>query len=74
MGGVIFATHTKSIGHNIQNTGDFSHNVGLVHFVFDTPEECNQIISSIHETLSFRNDAGEEMLLRCFNYKFIKLE
>lgn len=73
-GGVIFITNTKSVGYNIQNTGDFSHNVGLVHFVFDTPEECGQIISAIHDTLSFRNEAGEEMLLKCFNNKSIKLE
>ena len=72
--GVIFATHTKSVGYKVLNSGDFSHNVGLVHFVFDTPGECEQIISAIHNTLTFRNEAGEELLLNCFNYKSIKLE
>lgn len=70
---VVFATKTKSIGDNIKSTGDFSHNVGIAHFVFDTAEECGDIINWIHETLTFRNEMGDEMLLKRFNEKTITL-
>jgi len=71
---VVFITSTKSVGDVIKNTGDFSHNVGLAHFVFNTSDECDGVIRKIHNTLSFKDESGMEMLLKCFCTKNIKLE
>ena len=70
---IIFITNTRSKGYTVSSNGDFSQNVGLVHFVFDTLEECEVIINSIHKTLSFKDANGNEMLLKLFDTKTIKL-
>ncbi len=72
--GIIFATCTKAEGSIVKSTGDFSHNAGLVHFIFDTIDEFKTIIEFIHRTLSFKDEYGDEMLLNRFNINSLELE
>lgn len=71
---IIFTTLTKNVESFIGNTGDFSHNVGLVHFVFDTIDECEETIDAIHNALSIKDTGNNEMLLKLFSVDKLTLE
>ena len=71
---IIFTTLTKKVESFIGNTGDFSHNVGLVHFVFDTIDECEETIDAIHNALSIKDTGNNEMLLKLFSVDKLTLE
>ena len=58
---------TKHEGQEIAETGGFSQNFCLVHFVFDTAEELKSTIDTVHRTLSVKDEAGKNLLTEPMN-------
>lgn len=53
----------KSVSDVIEPTGDFSQNCALIHFVFDTIDELNEIIDHIHNTIVILDEQGNNQLI-----------
>ena len=53
----------KAEGDVIKNTGDFSQNLALIHFVFDDKAELDYTIDYIHRTFAVKDDKGNEALV-----------
>ena len=61
---VILFSLKKNIGSEIPDSGSFSQNFALVHFVYDTIEECKRIIDEIHTVIKVIDDQGNNMVNR----------
>ncbi len=57
----------KSIGQTVKQTGSFSQAVALVHFVFNTDEECIDIINTIHNTFKVIDENGTNLVNKMLN-------
>lgn len=57
----------KSVGQEIKQTGSFSQAVALVHFVFNTDSECNDIINHIHNTFKVIDSNGDNLVHKMLN-------
>lgn len=57
----------KSIGQEIEQTGSFSQAVALVHFVFNTDNECVDLLNLIHRTFKVRDSDGNDLVNRMLN-------
>lgn len=61
---MVLVNINKKVGDTIVQTGSFSQVVALVHFVFDTIEECKAIIRTIHQTLMLNDKDGRNLVVR----------
>lgn len=61
---VVICPLAKGIGSVVPDSGSFNQNVALVHFVFDTREEFERMLSFIHGTLLINNQFGDNLVTR----------
>ena len=61
---VVLCSLTKKIGSIIPDSGSFNQNFALVHFVFDSIEECGRMINIVHQCLKVVDDNDKDMVNR----------
>lgn len=71
---VILCSLTKNIGSEIPDSGSFNQNFALVHFVYDTIEECGDMLRFIHKTLKVNSDKGKDMICKMLNFDIIEMQ
>ena len=55
------------LGSEVKEDATFSQVFSLVHFVFDTEEECKDFIKFIHNTISVLDENYNEMIVKMLN-------
>lgn len=61
---VVLCSLTKKIGSVIPDSGSFNQNFALVHFVYDTIEECEDIINYVHSSMKIDDEDGNNLVLK----------
>lgn len=64
---VVSVIMTKKSGDEIKDSGDFSQNVGMVHFVFNNKEELTETISNINTKIQILDKEGNNLLINRVN-------
>lgn len=57
------------VGDTIVDSGSFGQVVGLVHFTFDTLEDCKETINKIHKTFFVLNEDGNNLLVNKLDWE-----
>lgn len=70
---IVMVTRTKHINDIIPDSGTFAQVASLVHFVFDTIDECRNMVELIHNTLRIIDENGNNMLMRKINFDSINI-
>lgn len=60
-------------GDTIADSGSFGQVVGLVHFTFDTLEDCKETINNIHETFLALDADGNNLLVNKLDWEKEKI-
>ncbi len=64
---VVLCSLTKKIGSVIPDSGSFNQNFALVHFVYDTIEECKDILNYVHCSIKIYDEDGNNLVLKLFD-------
>lgn len=64
---VVFIADTKRVGDNVKATGTVGQVFAFVHFVYDTEEELQQMITNIHQILHVYDGNGNDLLVNMFH-------
>ena len=65
----VFIADTKYVGDTVKATGTVAQIFAFIHFVFDTMEECKEMIEKIYSTIHVKNEAGHELLCNMIDWK-----
>ncbi len=68
---IVLCSLTKHIGDIVPDSGSFNQSFALVHFVFDTIDECRTILNIIHQHLKVYNETGEDMIFQMLDFESI---
>lgn len=71
---VVFCTTTKRPGSIVPDSGSFNQCFALIHFVFDTVEECSNVLYFIHSTLKVYDETGKDIVLKMLDFNLIEIE
>ena len=63
----IFFPVSKNIGDTIHDTGSWGQSVALLHFTYDTEDECNNIIEKLHQTFKVLDKDGNNLVNKMLN-------
>lgn len=66
---VVLVPCQHEVGDTIVDSGSFAQVVCLVHFTYDTLEECNEIIDKIHNTLKVLDAEGNNLLVKKIDWE-----
>ena len=66
---VVFVPCQHEVGDKIVDSGSFAQVVCLVHFTYDTLEECNETIDKIHNTLKVFDAEGNNLLVKKIDWE-----
>ena len=66
---VVLVPFQHEVGDTITDSGSFGQVVCLVHFVYDTLDECKETINKIHNTLQALDVNGNNLLLRKLDWE-----
>lgn len=69
---IVIVTHQRTIGDTIRESGSFGQVLCLFHFVYDTMEECREIVSYIQDTYKVLDEEGKDMVAIKLQTKDIK--
>ncbi len=69
---VIICSLTKKIGSVIPDSGSFNQCFALVHFVYETAEECCEVLRFIHQHLKVYDEKGNDIVSRMLDVTKIK--
>jgi formate-dependent phosphoribosylglycinamide formyltransferase (GAR transformylase) len=71
---VVLCSLTKHVGSVIPDSGSFNQNFALVHFVYDTVEECGDLLRFIHNTLKVYSDKGKDQVFKMLDFDTIEMQ
>ena len=71
---IVMVSITKAIGSIIPDSGSFNQNFAMLHFVYDTEEECGDILRFIHQELHVYDTKGKDIVLRMLNYDNVEMD
>lgn len=71
---VILVSITKEIGSIIPDSGSFNQCFALVHFVYDSVDECGDMLRYIHQNLKVFDENGEDIVLKMLDFESIEFE
>lgn len=74
---VILVSLNKKVGDSVKQTGSFSQVFALVHFVFESLDECKEFIDYIHKTLVVKDENGNNLINRkldAANVRFLRMD
>ncbi len=66
---IVLCSLTKNIGSVIPDSGSFNQNFAVVHFVYDTIQECGKILQNINQTLKVKNESGMNMVIKMLDFE-----
>ena len=66
---VIVIPTAMSVGRSVEMSGTIGQVFGFVHFVFDTIDECREMVDLIHDTIKIIDENGNNMLLRKIDFE-----
>ena len=66
---VAIVPQQKAEGDSIADSGSFGQVVLLVHFTFDSLDECKATIDAVHDTLRVISDKGENLVNRKLDFE-----
>lgn len=61
---VVIAPLTKNVGDFIADSGSFAQVVALIHFTFDSLDECKNVIDKVHEVFRVLDKNGNNLIVR----------
>lgn len=67
----VFFPISKNIGDTIKETGSWGQCVALIHFTYDTFEECKRIIDNVHNTFKVIDESGNNLVNRMLDFNLI---
>ena len=71
---VILCSLTKHKGSEIPDSGSFNQNFALVHFIYDTIEECGDMLRFVHNTLKVNDNKGKDMVFKMLDFDTIEMQ
>lgn len=66
---VVLIPLQHEVGDTITDSGSFGQVVGLVHFTFETLEDCKETINKIHETFLALDSDGNNLLVNKLDWE-----
>ena len=61
---VVIAPLTKNVGDFIADSGSFAQVIALIHFTFDSLDECKNMIDKIHKVFRVLDENGNDLIAR----------
>jgi len=71
---VVLCSLTKHIGSVIPDSGSFNQNFALIHFVYDTIEECGDMLRFVHQMLKVYDDKGKDIVFKMLDFDSIEIQ
>lgn len=63
----VFFPISKNIGDTISDSGSWGQSVALLHFTYETCEECKTIIEELHKTFKVFDENGKNLVNKMLN-------
>lgn len=70
---VVLCSLTKNVGSVVPDSGSFNQCFALVHFVYDTIEECGDILRYIHQTLKVTSESGKDIVFKMLDFDALEI-
>ena len=64
----------KPVGTSILDSGTFEQCFALVHFTYETTEDCGDVIRLIHQKLKVWNGKGKDLVFKMLDFNAIEME
>jgi len=64
----VFIADTKHVGDSVKATGTVAQVFAFIHFVFDTMEECKQMIDKIYSVIHIKDVNGKELMCNMIDW------
>ena len=71
---VVLCSLTKKVGSEVPDSGSFNQCFALVHFVYDTIEECGDMLRYIHQTLKVTAESGKDIVFKMLDFDSIEIQ
>ncbi len=71
---VVVCSLTKNLGSIIPDSGSFEQNFALIHFVYDTVEECGDMLRFVHRNLKVIDEKGKDLVFKMLDFDSIEIQ